>query len=60
VKENNGFVLLKSLLTIAVILICAAVFYAALATAAKQSGNLGSRIFKELSFRREKIMERIR
>lgn len=59
-KKNEGYVLLRSLLTIAVILICAVAFYAALAVVVKQSGQLGSRMNEEFSFRYEKIMERIR
>jgi hypothetical protein len=60
VKENNGFVLLKSLLTIAVLLICVAAFYASLATAVKQSGYFEKRLLNELSLRKEKIMGRIK
>ena len=60
VKKNEGFVLLRSLLTMAVILICTAVFYTALAAAAKQNGHLENRLGNELLFRREKVMERLR
>ena len=59
-KDNEGFTLLRSLLTIAVILLCVAVFYTALAAAVRQNGHLGRRLGEELSFRREKIMERLR
>ena len=59
-KPNEGYVLLKSLITIAVILICTAVFYSALAAAAKQNGHLGVRLGEELAFRRGKIVERLR
>jgi len=59
-KRNSGFVLLKSLLTIAGILICVAAFYAALAIALRQSSHLGNQLGEELFFRRGKIMERVR
>ena len=59
-KKNEGYVLLRSLITIAVILVCAAAFYAALAVAMRQSGHLGNRMKEDFSFRREKIIERIK
>ena len=59
-KKDEGYVLLKSLLTIAVILVCAAAFYVTLAAAVRQSGNLEKRLVDELSYRREKIMERVK
>jgi hypothetical protein len=59
-KGNEGFVLLRSLLTMAGILICVAAFYAALAIAVRQNGHLETQLGEELSFRRGKIMERVR
>ncbi|MCL1812620.1 MAG: hypothetical protein FWG29_03770 [Treponema sp.] len=59
-KKNDGFVLFKSLLTIAIVLVCTAAFYAVLAATVRQSRYLGNRIEEDFSFRREKIMERIK
>ena len=59
-KSNDGYVLLKSLLTAAIVLICAASLYTALAMSLRQSGHLGSRLYGELLFRNDKMMERIK
>jgi len=58
-RKNDGYVLLQSLLTLAVIVICIAAFYIVLAVAAKQNRHLGNRLGEELSYRREKVMERL-
>ena len=59
-KASDGFVLLRSLLTMALILICVAAFFAILAAAMRQSGHLGTRLNEEIILRSEKTMERIR
>jgi len=59
-KVNEGFALLRSLLTMAGILICIAAFYTALAIGVRQSGHLENRLREELSLRRGKIIERVR
>ena len=58
-RKNDGYVLLQSLMTLAVIIICIAAFYTLLAVAAKQSRHLGNRLGEELSYRRERAMERL-
>jgi type II secretory pathway pseudopilin PulG len=58
--KNEGFALLRSLLTMAVVLICAAAFFAALAGIVRQSGQLGERLEEEMASRRSVIMERLR
>jgi hypothetical protein len=59
-KKNEGYILLKSLLTMAVVIICVAALYTTLATAVRQSWHLKKHILEELSFRTEKIMERVK
>ena len=59
-KKNEGYILLRSLLSIAVILVCSAVFFATLAVAIRQSGHLESRMNEDFSFRREKILQRLK
>ena len=59
-KKEDGFILLRSLLTIAGILICIAAFYTALAIAVRQNGHLGNQIEEELFFRRNTVLERVK
>ena len=59
-KRDEGFILLRSLLTIAGILICVAAFYTALAIAVRQNGHLGNQLEKELSFRTNTILEHVK
>jgi len=60
VKGSEGFVLLKSLLTVAVVLVCIAAFLAVLAAAVRQSGHIRYRLEQELVSRNEKTIERLR
>lgn len=59
-KNEDGYVLLRSLITAAVILICVAAFFFTLAMAERQSGHLERRIEEEMSFRKSKITERLK
>ena len=58
--KSDGFALLRSLITLAVLLTCIAGFLAALAAAAKHNGHLETRIKEEFLRRNEKTMERLK
>jgi hypothetical protein len=57
--SDKGFVLLRSLLTMWAILLCAAALSAALAAALKQPVFMNARIEKEMIYRNERIMRRL-
>ena len=59
-KGDDGYTLINSLLTLALILICIAAFFALLAVSVRQSGHIGTRIEKEMLFRNEKTMEQLK
>ena len=59
-KNNEGYVLLKSLLTMAVILVCTAVLFYVFAVSAKHSRNTGTRLEEELSYRKTIIMDQLK
>lgn len=59
-KNDDGFVLLRSLLSIAVVLLCAAALYASLAAVLRQNSHLEKRLGEELSVRKAAIMERVK
>ena len=59
-KKEDGFVLLRSLITMAAILICAVAFYTSLAGAIRQSSHLGNVLLEEFEFRKTTMLERTR
>jgi type II secretory pathway component PulJ len=58
-KREDGFVLLRSLLNIAVVLVCTAALFAVLGAALRQNNHLVKRLNEEFLLRKEAIMERV-
>ena len=58
--KTDGFVFLKSLITLAVTLACIAGFVMALAIMVRQSGHLGNRITEEFALRNNRVQERLK
>jgi hypothetical protein len=58
--KDGGFVLLRSLISMAAVLLCTAALCAALAAALKGEAHLESRMRDEIEYRNLRVMERMR